>query len=420
VHGYIPVKALETVLVPIVKNRKGDITDSDNYRPIAVATTASKIIEILLLNKYLMYLSTNDNQFGFKPKHSTDMGVFLLKEVIDYYNAHSSPVYICFMDASKAFDRVNHWYLFEKLIKRCLPFVIVRLLSMWYSTQTCMVKWGNNTSHAFNVSNGVRQGGVLSPYLYNVFMDDLSSVLNKSRIGCVMNGCYINHVCYADDSVLIAPSPTGLQHLINICQKYAYNNEIIYNVKKTICMCVKPKKLKHLPVPNVFLNDKQLYWTYDHKYLGVFVSSDRSDCRDMLRELRAIYARGNLLLRNFRRCTVPVKEHIFKTYFSDFYCNQLWCDYPMHMFKKVKTAFNNIFRLLMGIPRAARCSISKECVFRNMDSFDVIMRKSCNNLRDRLFKSDNGLIINAVSSNFFLFSSRINMMWRKRIFKDVR
>lgn len=416
VHGHLPGKALETLLVPIVKDKKCDITVSDNYRPIAIATIASKIIEVLLLNKYIVYLSSNDNQFGFKPKHSTDMCIFILKEIVDYYNSHSSPVYLCFMDASKAFDRVNHWYLFDKLVKRGLPFVIVRLLNMWYSTQQFFVKWCDITSSQFNVSNGVRQGGVLSPYLYNVFIDGLSKELNNCKVGCTINDCVINHVCYADDSVLIAPSPTALQYLIDICQSYALSNEIVYNAKKTTCMCIKPKKFKDLNVPNVCLNGKKLSWNTEHKYLGVYLCNDRSDNKDLSREVRAIYTRGNILLRKFGKCSDDVKRCLFKTYLSDFYCNQLWCEHSKQMMQKVKTAFNNVYRLLMDIPRAARISISKECVTHNIDSFNVIMRKSCRSFRDRLDMSANNIIFNTINSHFFLFKSKLNLAWHKLIF----
>ena len=61
---------------------------------------------------------TQENQFGFKKKHSTDLCVFTVKSTIKYYNMYNSPVYSCFLDASKAYDRVNHWTLFNKLLKR--------------------------------------------------------------------------------------------------------------------------------------------------------------------------------------------------------------------------------------------------------------------------------------------------------------
>lgn len=416
IHGYIPKKALETVLVPIVKDKKGNITDVDNYRPIAIATVASKIIEVLLLNKYESFFATNCNQFGFKPSHSTDMCIFLLKEVIDFYNTHSSPVYMCFMDASKAFDRVNHWHLFSKLIRRGLPFIVIRFLCIWYSTQVFIVRWCDAMSQPFYVTNGVRQGGVLSPYLYNVFIDDLSYELNKTKLGCKVNNCLINHLCYADDSVLLAPSPAALQKLLNVCDNYAKVNEITYNANKTKCMCVKPKCLKKLCVPNVKLNDIVLQWTDKQKYLGVFLMSDNTDGEDLNRQLRAIYAKGNLLLRKFQHCTVDVKINLFKTYFSNFYCDQLWCNFKLIELQKVKTAFNNIFRFLMKMPKGIVLSITNKFVSCNIDSFDIVLRKSIVNLRERLMCSNNSLVNSLVNSQFFTLSSRLHSRWKRYIF----
>ena len=65
------------------------------------------------IGSYVVPLITNDSQFSFKGKHSTDMCVFALKEVVQYYVSKSSPIYLCFMDASKAFDKVNHWHPFD-------------------------------------------------------------------------------------------------------------------------------------------------------------------------------------------------------------------------------------------------------------------------------------------------------------------
>ena len=182
-----------------------------------------------------------------------------------------------------------------------------------------------------------------------------------------------------------------------------------YNVKKTVCMCIKPKQMKTLRVPKVVLNGNTLTWTNKHKYLGVIIKDNKSDSEDISRELRAIYARGNLILRKFHKCAIDVKIYIFKTYFSNCYCNQLWCNYILQDLTKVKTAFNNIFRLLMRIPRAPGISISKECVFMNICSFDVSMRKSSASFRQRLFRSKNCLIMNVTGSHFFMFSSSINI-----------
>ena len=156
---------MHSIIVPIVKDNKGILTDQNNYRPIALTCISSKILELILMTKYGHFLNTGDAQFGFKTGHATDLCIFTLKETVQHYVSLGSPVYLCFMDLSKAFDKVNHWILFQKLLARGCPLFMVRLLVHWYSHQECVVKWGNTLSAPFTVTNGVRQGSVLSPYL---------------------------------------------------------------------------------------------------------------------------------------------------------------------------------------------------------------------------------------------------------------
>ena len=108
-------------------------------------------------------------------------------------------MYSCFLDASKALDRVNHWTLFRKLLNRGVPVVLIRILLYWYRTQTFCIKWGSTTSDFFYVSNGVRQGGILSPYLFIVYIDELSNMLNSAGIGCHIHNYCTNHVFYVDE-----------------------------------------------------------------------------------------------------------------------------------------------------------------------------------------------------------------------------
>ena len=85
-----------------------------------------------------VYLFTSNNQFGFKQKHSTDYNT--VKSIIQYYNYYNSTVYTCFLDSSKAFDRINHWTMFKQLILRNVPVLLVRILCFWYrSQQLCII-----------------------------------------------------------------------------------------------------------------------------------------------------------------------------------------------------------------------------------------------------------------------------------------
>ena len=101
-----------TAMVPIIKNKTGDTSDKNNYRPIALVTAASKLFEICIFDVLETYLLTHDHQFGFKSKHSIDMCIFAVKTLIKYSTDHITPVYTCLLDASKGFDRVHHWTLF--------------------------------------------------------------------------------------------------------------------------------------------------------------------------------------------------------------------------------------------------------------------------------------------------------------------
>ena len=79
IHGFLPDAMMITIIAPIIKNKAGDLSDNNNYRPIALATIASKLFESLILSRVSTFLSTCVNQFGFKKHHSTEMLILLLK-----------------------------------------------------------------------------------------------------------------------------------------------------------------------------------------------------------------------------------------------------------------------------------------------------------------------------------------------------
>ena len=133
------------------------------------------------------------------------------------------------LNASKAFDRVNFWLLFQKLLSRNVPLFIVRILAMWYTHQKMCIRRGNATSPTFTVSNGVKQSGIISPILFNVYMDGLSVLLDSFNIGGQIGHTFHIHLCYADDLCLLSLSSAGMYKLLNLCSKYAVDYSLTYN-----------------------------------------------------------------------------------------------------------------------------------------------------------------------------------------------
>ena len=231
-HGYVPNSLRDCILQPIPKPGK-DPSNSDNYRPIALAPTLSKVFELCLLNECRTAFATSTLQFGFKQGFSTDLCTGLIKNVISRYCKNGSTVHGCFLDASKAFDRVDHSLLFKKLLQRKLSPVVVRILLTWYMNQRAGVLWNGSFSHRFSISNGVRQGGVLSPILFTVYIDNLLLELEKEGVGCFWNHHFAGAVCYADDIALIAPSASALRLMLRTCTQFASSHSLIFNASKT-------------------------------------------------------------------------------------------------------------------------------------------------------------------------------------------
>ena len=105
--------------------------------------------------------------------------------------------------------------------------LLVIILCYWYRHQRAQVRWGSSLSDAFPVLNGVEQGGILSPTLFNFHIDELSGILNCLPIGCKLGSRVINHMAYADDLVLLCPYIKGLQCLLSTCQAYGKENDSI-------------------------------------------------------------------------------------------------------------------------------------------------------------------------------------------------
>ena len=179
-------------IVPLLKKRNLDPKCKNNYRPIALATVISKLYEKMLLSRYSKYLKTKDNQFGFKKATGCELCVFTLRQVISHYTTERTPLYICYLDASKAFDNVDFSLLLNKIKDRGIPQLVVEFFRYWFHNQQFQIKWGLLISALFSIEKGVRQGGILSPLFFAVYLDEMSAKLKRYGMGCNIAGNICN------------------------------------------------------------------------------------------------------------------------------------------------------------------------------------------------------------------------------------
>ena len=139
IHAHVTDSLLTSMLIPIIKDKLGDITSSDNYRSIAISSLVMKLFDLVIIRLFRENLYFDELQFGYQAEVSTAMCTWLASETISYFQRNGSDVYTCLMDMSKAFDTVQHSHLFQKLLDQGMPHIIVRFLLVSYEKQSANV-----------------------------------------------------------------------------------------------------------------------------------------------------------------------------------------------------------------------------------------------------------------------------------------
>jgi hypothetical protein len=176
------------------------------------------------------------------------------------------------------------------------------VLAFWYSrpNQLSCVKWHSVTSSNFSIGNGVRQGGILSPFLFNFYMRKIIKSVTTSGIGCYFLNSFLNMLAYADDIVLLAPSWHGMQSLLQLIENSAKELGMCFNTKKTVCMTFNPydrSKIVCCQFPQFSLSGHMLSFVDSFKYLGHIIDNTLCDDLDINREVRNLFMRTNILKR---------------------------------------------------------------------------------------------------------------------------
>lgn len=268
-YCHVPTVFHTGVIIPIIKKSSLNPNLAKNYRPVTLSSLHSKFIELLLVPS----VNINDNQFGFREGRGTSMACNLLSDISSHCKYQNNPLYIASLDAEKCFDSVCHVSLFVKLIG-IIPARQWLLLYNWYNNLNALVKWNGHCSEVFHVTRGTRQGSILSPYLFNIFINGLLNKLQSLEIGVMIGKNLYNSFAYADDISLFAVCVNDLQKLIDVCVNYSIRWRFKFNTEKSKCLI--SGKCPFVKEPNWFMSSHLLKNVDQMEILGNIYNTDNT------------------------------------------------------------------------------------------------------------------------------------------------
>ena len=361
-HCYIPRGLLKGEITPIIKDKKGNKCDSNNYRPIMQSSCLLKLIEMHLLYVLEDKLSFDSKQFGFCRNTSTTDACFLLKETIYSYISKKSKVFANFIDLSKAFDLVNHACLIDILKEKSIPDDIIEIIKFYLQNQYACIKWNGYKGDFRMINRGVRQGGILSPILFKIYIDDIIKNITKLGIGCRLGLATVNIIAYADDIVLLASSKECLDILYTkFCQDIK-KLDLKINVNKSKIVIFHQGKIRN-NLSHICLDETLFQIENQYKYLGNIITYNLEDETDVLYKLNSFYSSFNSIIRTFKGVNLETLLYLFKSFCLPQYGLALWTSqniYYKQSFKSFEVAYNNAIKNILDCPRYASSHIAAD------------------------------------------------------------
>ena len=356
VHGTVTLSLLACAFLPLFKGGLKDPAKTDSYRAIAGSSLLLKLFDNVVLLLWGDFLSSDSLQFGFKSGTSTTQCSWMVQEVASYYLRRGTPCIVTLLDCSKAFDMCEFLALFQKLRKRKVPSIVLRTLIFVYEQQSAWVRWGNAKSDCFSITNGTRQGSVLSPAFFSVYIDDLLVKLRQLGVGCHIGDMFFGAAGFADDLILLAPCRKAMEMMLELCENFAKDNNLQFSTdtnpakskSKCIYMCGKLNNVSY-PV-HLQLYGVDLPWVTHATHLG-----------HELHQLCTMEFDAKLKRADFIRSSTDIREQFgfahprqilqaVGTYSAHFYGAMLW-DLFGEMAGQSYRAWNTCVKLAWGVPR---------------------------------------------------------------------
>ena len=243
---------------------KGEGKDPLSYRGITLISIPCKIYADILNIRLSKWIEANDiltdEQNGFRSNRSCMEHIYTLYTVINKRKLAKLPTYSCFADAKKAFDTVNRDCLWYKLSSLGLSGKILHRIQSLYTDVKCAVKVNTYVTSFLDVNLGVKQGCKLSPTLFALYINDLAEDIDVGQLSLLL---------YADGVMLIAPSETSLQRMLNVMNDLCRKWRLVINRDKTKIVQFRPNSMGRCKV-NFTCGDHTLDVTDTYKYLGLW------------------------------------------------------------------------------------------------------------------------------------------------------
>ena len=235
--GVVPAIWGKCVIKPIPKSSSTDPRDPLSYRGIALASAVYKIYCTVINERLSNWAERNDliseEQNGFRKKRSTIDHISSLTSIIETRKKDKKSTFCAFIDFKKAYDSINHTKLWRRLDNIGLAGKLFRAVKSLYSSVSFCIRLNYLHTDWFEVNSGLRQGCILSPLLFNLYINDLAIYLKSFGVGI---NCDEDKVCilmYADDIVLLAETERDLQILLTALHDWCITNDMIINCSKS-------------------------------------------------------------------------------------------------------------------------------------------------------------------------------------------
>ena len=435
--GKFPDSWRTNTLSPL--HKKGDLHTTGNYRGIAVGTCISKLF-LSILQKRLSSLSDARNliphcQIGYKKGVSTTDHILTLKNIIDKYilRASRTCLFTCFVDFKSAFDTVWRRALLFKLVKLGITGNFLSVIESMYSSVFYCVKLDGAISEKIPSNVGVKQGCVLSPLLFNLYLSDLPSIFDESCDPIDLYGSKLGCLMFADDLVILSESSKGLQKAIDRLQDYCLKWGLTINIDKTKVLIFNSGGHKYKSY-NFTLNGAVIEIVQSYCYLGIIFSS----CGSFKKACDALTSKALKAFYKFKQIhpynNVPLALKLFDTLVSPIACygGAVWgmlCTgknidvYDLNFYDKAPLEKINIklCKYLLGVNKFSCNHAVRGELGRHPLLINVL--DACSKFKRRVFAlSDNSLAklscldINGTISNKNIYdSTAYKSIWQSRV-----